>query len=55
MESDGGGSVVAGAGWFVSFPGAVVVVAQAFHGSGAGSVAAFGVEFEGDVGPGLGQ
>jgi hypothetical protein len=40
VESDGGGAGVAGAGWFVGFLDAVVVVAGGFDGAGAGAVAA---------------
>jgi hypothetical protein len=40
VESDGGWAGVAGAGWFVGFFDAVVVVAGAFDGAGAGAVAA---------------
>ena len=50
MDSGGGWSFVADAGWFVGLFGAVVVVAGAFDGAGTGAFAAFGDEQGGDLG-----
>jgi hypothetical protein len=50
VDVDGGWAGVAGAGGFVGFLDAVVVVAGAFDRSWAGSVSPFGVDLGGDVG-----
>jgi hypothetical protein len=49
VEPDGGWPVVAGAGWFVGFLDAIVVVAGSFDRAGAGPFTARGVEQAGDV------
>jgi hypothetical protein len=55
VESDGGGSVVAGAGGFAGFLDAVAVVAGAFDGAGAGAFAARWDEQGADRGQEVGQ
>jgi hypothetical protein len=55
VESDGGWSVVAGAGGFVGFLDPVVVVSGAFDGAGAGAFAAGRDQQFGDVCQVLGQ
>ena len=45
---DGGRAGVSGAGWFVGLLDAVLVVAGAFDGSGAGPFGAFGDQQRGD-------
>ena len=55
MDVDRGRAVVAGAGGFVGFLDAVVVVVGACDRARAGSVPPFGVDLGGDVGQDVGQ
>jgi len=49
VQVDGGWPFVAGAGWFAGFFDSVLVVAGAFHGSGAGAFGALRDEQGGDL------
>jgi hypothetical protein len=49
VQHDGGRRWVSDAGWFAGLLDSVLVVAGAFHRSGAGAFASFGDEQRGDL------